>query len=61
VYAQEQRLGVEVVPIPGTRHAERLDQNVAALDVELDDAALAELQPLSDMVAGGRYADRGVR
>ena len=61
VYAQAQRLGVEVVPIPGTRHAERLDQNVAALDVELDDAALAELQPLSDMVAGGRYADRGVR
>ncbi|MEU0498995.1 aldo/keto reductase [Mycobacterium sp. NPDC006124] len=59
VYAQAQRLGVSVVPIPGTRHADRLDQNVAAVDVELDDAALAKLQPLSDMVAGGRYADRG--
>lgn len=61
VYAQAQRLGVSVVPIPGTRHAERLDQNVASLDVELDAEAMEQLQPLSDMVQGGRYADRGVR
>ncbi|MBX7452279.1 aldo/keto reductase [Mycolicibacterium sp. 3033] len=61
VYAQAERLGVSVAPIPGTRHAERLDQNVASLDVVLDDDALAELQPLSDKVQGGRYADRGVR
>jgi len=61
VYAQSERLGVSVVPIPGTRHAERLDQNVASLDVELDDDALAQLQPLSDQVQGGRYAERGVR
>ena len=61
VYAQAQRLGVSVVPIPGTRNAGRLDQNVAAVDVELDDDALAELQPLSDMVAGGRYGEHGVR
>jgi aryl-alcohol dehydrogenase-like predicted oxidoreductase len=61
VYAQAERLGVSVVPIPGTRHAERLDQNVASLDVELDDEALEQLQPLSDQVQGGRYAERGVR
>ncbi len=61
VYAQSERLGVSVVPIPGTRHAERLDQNAASLDVELDDDALAQLQPLSDQVQGGRYAERGVR
>ncbi|WP_048470720.1 aldo/keto reductase [Mycolicibacterium chlorophenolicum] len=61
VYAQADRLGVSVVPIPGTRHAERLDQNVASLDVQLDDSALAELQPLSDLVKGGRYAEQGVR
>ncbi|MEW5812232.1 MAG: aldo/keto reductase [Actinomycetota bacterium] len=61
VHAQAERLGVSVVPIPGTRHAERLDQNVASLDVELDDDALAQLQPLSDQVQGGRYAARGVR
>lgn len=61
VYAQAPRLGVAVVPIPGTRHADRIDQNVASLDVELDADALAQLQPLSDMVQGGRYADHGVR
>jgi aryl-alcohol dehydrogenase-like predicted oxidoreductase len=61
VYAQAQRLGVSVVPIPGTRHANRLDENTASLDVVLDDDALAQLQPLSDMVAGGRYANQGVR
>ncbi|MCV7183088.1 aldo/keto reductase [Mycolicibacterium murale] len=61
VYAQQERLGVSVVPIPGTRHANRLDENAASLDVKLDDDALAELQPLSDLVRGGRYADHGVR
>lgn len=61
VYAQAERLGVSVVPIPGTRHAHRLDENAASVDVELDDDALALLQPLSDQVQGGRYADRGVR
>lgn len=61
VHAQARRLGVSVVRIPGTRNAGRLDQNAAAVDVELDVEALAELQPLSDMVAGGRYGDRGVR
>ena len=61
VHAQARRLGVSVVPIPGTRNAGRLDQNAAAVDVELDVEALAELQPLSDMVVGGRYGDRGVR
>jgi aryl-alcohol dehydrogenase-like predicted oxidoreductase len=61
VYAQGPRLGVPVVPIPGTRRAERLDQNVAAVGLELDADAQAQLQPLSDLVAGGRYADQGVR
>lgn len=61
VYAQASRLGVTVVPIPGTRKSERLDQNAAAVDVELDADALEQLQPLSDMVAGGRYPDAAVR
>lgn len=61
VYAQAPRLGVSVVPIPGTRRAERLDQNVASLDVTLDADSLAQLQPLSDNVAGGRYGNQGVR
>jgi aryl-alcohol dehydrogenase-like predicted oxidoreductase len=61
VYAQASRLGLSVVPIPGTRHAERLDQNAASLDVELDTDALEQLQPLSDLVMGGRYGNHGVR
>lgn len=61
VYAQAPRSDVTVVPIPGTRHAARLDQNVASLSVDLDADAVAQLQPLSDMVMGGRYTDRGVR
>lgn len=61
VYAQAPRLNVAVVPIPGTRHVARLDQNVASLSVDLDADAVAQLQPLSDMVMGGRYTDHGVR
>lgn len=61
VYAQAPRLGVSVVPIPGTRSPVRLEQNVAAVDVRLDDDALRQLTPLSDAVVGGRYAERGVR
>lgn len=61
VYAQGERLGVPVVPIPGTRHANRLDENIASVDLELDADALEQLQPLSDQVQGGRYADHGVR
>lgn len=61
VYAQSSRLDVPVVPIPGTRHAERLAQNVAAVSIVLDKEALRELQPLSDLVVGGRYGDHGVR
>jgi aryl-alcohol dehydrogenase-like predicted oxidoreductase len=56
VYAQGARLGVPIVPIPGTRNPERLEQNVGALDVVLDDDAMSALQPLNDMVVGGRYA-----
>jgi aryl-alcohol dehydrogenase-like predicted oxidoreductase len=55
VYAQEGRLGVHVVPIPGTKRVKWLEQNVAALDVVLDEADLAELDPLAERVVGARY------
>ncbi|WP_375483201.1 aldo/keto reductase [uncultured Jatrophihabitans sp.] len=48
-------LGVPVVPIPGTKRRTWLEQNVAALDVVLDESDLAELDPLGDQVAGARY------
>jgi aryl-alcohol dehydrogenase-like predicted oxidoreductase len=48
-------LGVPVVPIPGTKRIAYLEQNVAALDLELTDTDLAELDPLGDQVVGARY------
>jgi aryl-alcohol dehydrogenase-like predicted oxidoreductase len=55
VYAQADRLGVHLAPIPGTKRVKWLEQNVAAVDVELDEADLAELDPLADQVLGARY------
>jgi aryl-alcohol dehydrogenase-like predicted oxidoreductase len=55
VHGQGQRLGIPVVPIPGTKRVKWLEQNVAALDVELTAQDLAELVPLGSQVVGGRY------
>jgi len=51
--------GPDIVPIPGTKRAQRLDENMAALDVTLSPA---EVVALSNAIppgaaAGGRYAD----
>jgi len=55
VHARSARLGVPVVPIPGTKRVRWLEENVAALDIELTADDLAELDPLGDQVAGARY------
>ena len=55
VYAQTDRLGVRLVPIPGTKRVKWLEQNVAAVDLTLDEAALTELEPLAAAVVGERY------
>jgi aryl-alcohol dehydrogenase-like predicted oxidoreductase len=55
VQGQGERLGVPVVPIPGTKRVKWLEQNVAALDVTLTADDLAVLDPLGDQVVGGRY------
>jgi aryl-alcohol dehydrogenase-like predicted oxidoreductase len=55
VYAQQERLGVSVAPIPGTKRIKWLEQNVAALDVTLTPDELAVLDPLATQVAGTRY------
>ena len=47
------------MPIPGTKHVRYLEENVAALDVELtgdDLARLSEVAP-AGAAAGDRYAD----
>ena len=55
VHAQGERLGVPVVPIPGTKRVKWLEQNVAAVDVTLSADDLAVLDPLGDQVVGARY------
>jgi aryl-alcohol dehydrogenase-like predicted oxidoreductase len=54
VYAQTDRLGVPIVPIPGTKRVKWLEQNVGALDVTLTEADLDRLNPLADQVVGSR-------
>jgi aryl-alcohol dehydrogenase-like predicted oxidoreductase len=46
-----------VIPIPGTSSAERLAENVAAVDIELTSEELAQLEEISPAgaVAGKRY------
>jgi aryl-alcohol dehydrogenase-like predicted oxidoreductase len=55
VYAQEDRLGVPLAPIPGTKRVKWLEQNVAALDMTLTTDELTVLDPLASQVTGARY------
>ena len=55
VYAQTERLGVSMAPIPGTKRIKWLEQNVAAMDITLTADELAVLDPLGAQVAGARY------
>jgi aryl-alcohol dehydrogenase-like predicted oxidoreductase len=51
--------GTDIVPIPGTKQAARVDENVAALDVVLSAAEVAQLSNAlpPGAAAGTRYAD----
>ncbi|MEU2924853.1 aldo/keto reductase [Streptomyces sp. NPDC007251] len=56
----QQRAAVDalpVVPIPGTRKPQRVEENVAATALTLTDEELARLEPIAGKVAGERYAD----
>ena len=55
VYAQQERLGVSLAPIPGTKRVKWLEQNVAALDITFTAYEAAVLDPLATQVAGARY------
>ena len=51
--------GEDIVPIPGTTRVKNLEENVAALDVELTDEDLRDLEAVfpKGAAAGDRYAD----
>jgi aryl-alcohol dehydrogenase-like predicted oxidoreductase len=55
--AQSKRHALPVVPIPGTRRPERIDENLAALSLELSDAQLDVLDGAASAVVGARSAD----
>ena len=55
--AQGRRLGLAVVPIPGTRKTHRIDENLGALSLDLTPAQLDALAQASDAVVGSRSAD----
>ncbi|MGX1159287.1 aryl-alcohol dehydrogenase-like predicted oxidoreductase [Arthrobacter sp. SLBN-100] len=55
--AQGKRLGLAVVPIPGTRKTHRIDENLGAVALELTPAQLDALAGASNAVVGSRSAD----
>ncbi len=57
--AQGQRFGLPVVPIPGTRKPQRIDENADATAVVLTEAHLDVLAGAAAQVVGDRSADRG--
>ncbi|MFF1881628.1 aldo/keto reductase [Pseudarthrobacter sp. NPDC058196] len=57
LFAQGKRLGLPVVPIPGTRKAARIDENLGALALDLTPAHLEVLAAASDAVVGSRSAN----
>jgi aryl-alcohol dehydrogenase-like predicted oxidoreductase len=49
--------GDDIVPIPGTKRRSYLEQNVAALDVRLNEGERAQLEQAMQQVAGERYSE----
>jgi aryl-alcohol dehydrogenase-like predicted oxidoreductase len=52
--------GEDLVPIPGTKRRTYLEQNAAAVDVELTDDDLARIDSEMPTVAGARYDEVGM-
>jgi aryl-alcohol dehydrogenase-like predicted oxidoreductase len=55
--AQGAKFGLPVVPIPGTRRPERIDENLGALSLTLSEADCDVLDAAADLVVGERSAD----
>lgn len=55
--------GEDVIPIPGTKKVKYLEENVAALDIQLTAEDLAQLEALNlhGAVSGGRYAEANLK
>jgi aryl-alcohol dehydrogenase-like predicted oxidoreductase len=53
--------GPDVVPIPGSTRSDRVEENAAAVRVELSRDELSALDALAPAVAGDRYPEGGMR
>jgi aryl-alcohol dehydrogenase-like predicted oxidoreductase len=53
--------GNDVVPIPGTKRRQYLDENLGAAEVKLNSDDLADLNPLASIVSGERYAAQAAK
>jgi len=55
--------GDDIVPIPGTKRRKYLEENAAAVDIQLSAAEVAELEAAvpRDQVVGERYAPQAMR
>jgi len=53
--------GEDLVPIPGTKRRTYLEQNIAAVDVELTEEELARIDAELPQAAGDRYDEAGMR
>jgi aryl-alcohol dehydrogenase-like predicted oxidoreductase len=53
--------GPDIVPIPGSTRAERVEENARAVEVQLSADDLAALDRIAPAVAGERYAEGGMR
>jgi len=55
--------GDDIVPIPGTRHPERVEENVNALNVVLSESDLRRIDAAAPkgIAAGERYAEGGMK
>jgi aryl-alcohol dehydrogenase-like predicted oxidoreductase len=53
--------GPDIVPIPGSTRAERVEENAAATAVQLSPEELAAVDSLAPGVAGDRYTEGGMR
>lgn len=55
--------GDEVIPIPGTKRVERLEENCAAASIELSAAERRDIDAAfpPDVAAGARYVEQGMR
>jgi aryl-alcohol dehydrogenase-like predicted oxidoreductase len=58
-----QNQGTDVVPIPGTKRRTYLEQNAAAVDIDLTDEDLARIEAAvpAESIAGGRYPEHLAR